>query len=138
MWGINGWNVAPEGIRPEGTVIQNEVMHTPMVQEGGAFIVTVQVPPNTAIDYGFLITRKRGSPDGIAPIWDGGENYQVLATADGIIEAKATPTLVKEVSRVLDRGHLFLIGSVILLSIWFSIYFLLGLGDRQLKLVDRP
>jgi hypothetical protein len=138
VWGINGWNVAPEGTRPDGTVIQNEVMHTPMVQEGGVFIAKVQVPLDTTIDYGFLITRKRGSPDAVAPIWDGSQDYQVIATADGIVEAKATPTLVKEVSRVLDSRHLFLIGSVILASAWFSIYFLLGLRDRQVKLEDTP
>jgi hypothetical protein len=38
VWGINGWNVVPEENRPAGTVVKNDVMHTPMVREGGTFV----------------------------------------------------------------------------------------------------
>ncbi|HYK77315.1 MAG TPA: hypothetical protein VEV16_10080, partial [Daejeonella sp.] len=32
IWGVNDWNIASE--KPKGTIIQDKVMHTPMVKEG--------------------------------------------------------------------------------------------------------
>src|SRR5688572_30020868 len=34
VWGVNGWQLTPEETRPMGTVVQEQVMHTPMTLKG--------------------------------------------------------------------------------------------------------
>jgi hypothetical protein len=59
VWGINGWTVVPEEIRLAGTVVKNDVIHTPMVHEGDTFVIKVHVPSGATLNYGFQIRRKR-------------------------------------------------------------------------------
>ncbi|MGH2521104.1 MAG: hypothetical protein ACRDH2_01260 [Anaerolineales bacterium] len=94
VWGINGWAAVPEALRPAGTTLENNVMHTPMTHEDGRFIAIVQAPSDAIVDYGFLITKMR---DGTAinPIWDGRDDYQALATQASVIEIKGGVTLDK-------------------------------------------
>jgi hypothetical protein len=89
VWGINGWSVVPAAIRPAGTVVRNGVMLTPMAPVGKRFVVKVQVPPGTAINYGFLITPKHHDTS-INPIWDGKQDYHRVVTQENIIEVQAT------------------------------------------------
>jgi hypothetical protein len=65
-------------------------MHTPMMRDGDVFLVKVQAPLGSKIDYSFFITKKRdGSP---APfIWDG--SYSTTSSPDGVIEVKAKVTV---------------------------------------------
>jgi hypothetical protein len=73
VWGVNGWQVAPEGQRPAGTVIGNDVMSSPMVQEGDHFVIQLQVALGTVVNYGFLIVEARdGTP---IQLWDGKDSY---------------------------------------------------------------
>lgn len=93
VWGMDGWNTLPESLRPSGTRIINNVMHTPMAKEGEIFKTTVQVPAGHSIDYGYLITR-RANGEAIEPIWDGGEGYQLRAESLGQpVETISTLTL---------------------------------------------
>jgi hypothetical protein len=79
IWGVNGWQVVPEGQQPEGTVIENNVMSSPMVREGDQFVIQVQVALGTLINYGFLITEARdGTP---FQLWDGKDSYVYNARA---------------------------------------------------------
>jgi hypothetical protein len=126
-WGINGWNVVPEEIRLAGTEVRNEVMHTPMIREGDTFVAKVQVPSGATFDYGFLITEKRGIFDVVRPVWNGDRDYQMIVSEDGVIEVKATLTLVKDVSKVIGIRLYLLVGIGILLVTWLSIFFFLRL-----------
>jgi hypothetical protein len=90
VWGINGWNVAPEDLRPAGTVIADSVMRTPMSREGDTFISRVEVPTGTTIDFGFLITRHSSGSE--VAVWeaDGAEDFHYTVTEDGNIEVEST------------------------------------------------
>lgn len=67
-WGIDGWQPVPEELRPQGTEVLGNLMHTPMLSEAGTFNATVQTPSNVTFEYGFLITRLSGGQ--IVSIWD--------------------------------------------------------------------
>lgn len=78
VWGVDGWKPLPQSIRPSGTELKNNLMHTPMMKEGEEFKTSVRVPAGYGIDYGFLITR-RANGEAIEPVWDGGEGYKISA-----------------------------------------------------------
>lgn len=96
VWGVNGWNVVPEEVRPIGTEIKDNVMHTLMRREDKAFVAKIQVPPGTTLDYGFLITKT--SNGGAVHIWedDGQQDYHTTVTKDGVIEVQSRLTLLQE------------------------------------------
>jgi len=85
VWGINGWGLVDEEQRPSGTVIKNRVMHTPMAQEGDAFVAKVQIPAGATIDYGFLVTKTRDEQ--AVQIWNSDEVYHIVAReGDSIVQ----------------------------------------------------
>src|SRR5687768_16267653 len=57
VWGIDGWQTLPEAIRPAGTLIDNNVMHTLMVREGDTFVTQVRSPLGVTLNYGFQIRK---------------------------------------------------------------------------------
>jgi hypothetical protein len=133
VWGLNGWHVAPEELRPVGTEIKSKVMHTPMTQEGDIFIAKIWLPIGTKIDYGFQITERRGLFNIVYPVWDGGDsNYQQIVLKDDVIEVKPTLILPNELSAVLDKKLYFLAGLGLLLISWLVLYFSLGFVDTGL------
>ena len=94
VWGINGWSVVPAAVRPIGTVLHNGVMLTPMAPVGKRFVGKVQVPPGTALNYGFLITPKHHDTS-TNPIWDGKPDYHKVVTQENVIEVPAAQTPAK-------------------------------------------
>jgi hypothetical protein len=91
VWGMAGWQVAPGELQPAGTDVIDHVMHTPMVRDGDVFFTEIRVPADTTIDYGFLITEKRGLFDIVQPTWDWGiEGYQTIVLEPGITEVQAS------------------------------------------------
>jgi mannosyltransferase len=135
VWGINEWNVVPEENRPAGTEIKDKVMHTPMVQEGDTFVAKVQVPSGATIDYGFLITEKRGVFDIIKAVWDGDQDYQMTVSEDGVVEVKSTLTLANDLSNVVNIKFYLLVGIGLLLVTWLSIFFFSGslVGEKSTR-----
>jgi ABC-type polysaccharide/polyol phosphate export permease len=113
VWGINGWNLVSEEIRPTGTVVKEAIMHTQMSRKGDTFIAKIRVPAGTTVDYGFLITKMH---DGtvIEPVWeaDGAQDYHSIAVQDGIIgvQTKLTLAPAQTVVTMLDNGVVLLIG----------------------------
>ncbi len=91
VWGLNGWNIAPNPLWPAGTIISNKVMHTPMILREGVFVTILRVPVDTLVDYGFQITKRRGLFDLVYPVFDG--NYSVRPIQDGQIDIQAKPGL---------------------------------------------
>lgn len=95
LWGVNGWAALPEEIRPVGTIVRDDIMQTPMVREGDTFVVQVQVPAGTTIDYGFLIT-KNWSGSAIEAVFDREGGYHTAATRDDVVEIQASLRLQRE------------------------------------------
>lgn len=95
VWGINGWQNVPEAVGKDETTIEEGLMNTQMVPSGDFYRATVQVPQGSTIDYGFLLTTPE-LPIDTDSIWDGDENYSVLADIDGFVEINSpyapTPT----------------------------------------------
>ena len=56
VWGIDGSEIAPAESQPEGTVIKDGMMHSPMIFRGDHHVVPIDLPDGTIIRYGFLIT----------------------------------------------------------------------------------
>jgi ABC-type polysaccharide/polyol phosphate export permease len=97
VWGINGWAIVPEIVRPEGTVLKEGVMRTPMIRQGDTFVAKIQVPSGTTIDYGFLITKGNNGVIG-KPIWEanGKEDYHTSVTQNNMIEVETRLTLTED------------------------------------------
>lgn len=96
VWGVNGWNPVPEVVRPPGTLVKNNVLHTPMVREkdGKSFAAKIRIPADATINYGFFITKTpRGSQ--IQPVWDG--SYSTSSQAGAVIDAHASSELLREI-----------------------------------------
>jgi hypothetical protein len=91
VWGLNGWHVVPETLRPAGTEVKDKIMRTPMIQEGDTFTIKVIVPAGIPIEYCFLITKTRGSFDITWPLFDG--NYREIPFENRLTEVKANLTL---------------------------------------------
>ena len=89
VWGMRGWNPLPEELRPAGTFLKDNVMHTPMSLEGDAFVARLSVPAWTAVDYSFLITKTRDGLE-IPALWDASDAYQLIVTQkDGSVEVRS-------------------------------------------------
>ncbi len=94
IWGIDGWKVAPEELRPSRTEQRGAVLYTPMARQGDLFLATLYVPVGTTIDYAFQITKARdGTP--IIPIVDtnGAPKKDFHTTVDRSGVADAQPTI---------------------------------------------
>jgi len=91
VWGINGWQHAPEALRPPGTIVPDKAMQTPLVRSDNTFTITIHVPSGTVIDYGFLITKTAtGTP---IKLWEGGLPF-LKAKVDALIEFESTASQV--------------------------------------------
>ena len=129
VWGINGWLPAPQELLPAGTVVKNNVLHTPMVRVADTFIVKLRVPAGTVLDYGFLAPRKQSIADVIWPVWpagdwNGDQGYQMTISHSGITELHGSQAM---------SGYLFSIdfGRSLLLAI--SALFGLSLAGTRIK-----
>jgi hypothetical protein len=129
VWGLNGWHVAPEELRPAGTEVKDKVMHTPMIREGDTFVAKVWVPVGTTIDYGFRITERRGIFDFVYADWDG--NYREVPSENSVTEVEAALPLAYYLSYVLDNGLYFLAGVGVLSCTWLVLFFFLGFVDQR-------
>jgi Gpi18-like mannosyltransferase len=89
VWGLNGWNSAPEALWPTGTQLRDGVTHTSMTRIGDTFRTVIRVPAGTSIDYGFLTTATRAGS--ATKIWEptGGHDYRAVAGGDRAIAIEA-------------------------------------------------
>jgi hypothetical protein len=94
LWGINSWKTVPEEDRPAGTSFRRGVMQTPMKNMGEYFSMTVPVPAEAVLDFGFLITRLEKDAD--VRIWDANGT-------DSIHRAVKEGSLIEIVSTVETR-----------------------------------
>jgi hypothetical protein len=93
VWGINGWQPMIEAVRPAGTLVIDNVMHTPMSRTGEIFVVEIPVPAGSRLDYRFLITETAsGSPVQVSE-GGGGEGYHDIVNESGITEIRSEISL---------------------------------------------
>jgi hypothetical protein len=85
VWGVNGWNPLPDALRPPGTLLKNNAMHTPMERSGEIFVIRVTAPANSVIDFGFLITRDAQGK--AVSIWDGNadQDYHIMLNFNSLV-----------------------------------------------------
>ncbi len=77
VWGIDGWNPLPIASQAMATAVQNNLMVTPMQQDGDLFVAELRLPESASLDYVFQITESEQK----APVnlWDtnNGQDYQI-------------------------------------------------------------
>lgn len=113
VWGVNGWKIVPETMRPAKTVVE-DVMYTHMEQKGNVFVAKVVVPSGTTVDYAFEITKKINGES--IDIWDTNgprppRDYHTTVLKDSIAKVNANLTMEQYIK--LGRG------------IYICLYFLL-------------
>ncbi len=57
-WGVNGWNILPD--KPAGTIVKGMIMRTPMIKSGEDYVVKINLPDSSTIDYYFSFTKPAG------------------------------------------------------------------------------
>ena len=121
VWGINGWALPPEAQRPVGTMVKENVLHTPMLLEEQAYVTRLQLPAGTTIDFGFLTTKDpQGNP---VNVWEanGGEDYRLTLTADKAldIQSQEKPKTGRDLPSYLVVGLYVLMGIIVILIVGF-------------------
>ena len=119
--GVNGWTLAAEGARPAGTVVEGNVMHTPMLKKDGVFVTQVHVAPGTVVDFGFLTTKDgRGKP---VEAWEanGTDDFHVTVNADTAQKVQSQLTLAtgRDLPSILIVALYILIGLLVILIVGF-------------------
>lgn len=123
VWGINDWKLQDKELRPEGSFIKENMLHTPMkLHAGGIFMVNLKVRPKTQIDYRFRITK--GLLGKEVDTWDSNradqKDYHTIVLSDNVVlinsKVKVRP---EEALSILDFSMPFLsISSTLLLLIF--------------------
>jgi hypothetical protein len=123
VWGIDGWSVLPEAMRPVGTVVYDGRMYTPMSGEDDTFVTSVQVPAGATIDYAFFITKSRHGADLEILDNNDADDYHTVATDGGVTGHKGMIMLEQaEDSSILEAALYLLVGLLILTSLGLVIY----------------
>lgn len=119
VWGIGGWKVLPEQLQPDGTIIQNGFMMTPMVKTGKVFTIALSVPRNVELDYRFLISNSQNG--GQVATWDPseGDGYHNQVQKDGstMIESWLQLNPAKDSTRIMAAGLYLLVGLVLVIIV---------------------
>src|SRR5260221_668572 len=91
VWGINGWGLAPEPMRPPGTLEKQKVLHTPMVRQREIFSTRLQAESGTRLDYALLITQDQHRT--LRDVWDTNSgpnrNYHTPVSHNNVVEMAA-------------------------------------------------
>ena len=61
-WGIDGWHAVPESSRPPGSVVKDNLVHSPMLRRGETFLLDIQMPPGAVFDFFFVNKTREGGP----------------------------------------------------------------------------
>lgn len=121
IWGLNNWGYATD--QPVGTVIKDKVMHSPMGWEAGDFVITLNVPDSSTVDYLFEYTRVQGPFRASFTYLDINELhdqkfYHTLVKGDEVIRISpdpGKPKLVTQLSFLAYAAFIFLFISAIAL-----------------------
>ena len=121
VWGLNGWSLAPEEERPTGTVVEGDVLHTPMLKEEGIFVTRLQVAPGSVVDFGFLTTKD--SQGEAVDVWvaNGTDDYHVTVNQDTVqeIQSQLATKPSRDLPSFLVVGVYILVGLLVILVVGF-------------------
>jgi lipopolysaccharide transport system permease protein len=94
VWGVDGWSSIDEELWPAGTMIKQNLMYTPLQKEGNSFNSSLQVPPGTTVDFGFLFSIPQGD-NPVEPFWEGNgqEDFHILVEDNGKIDIRSSLVL---------------------------------------------
>jgi hypothetical protein len=121
VWGLNGWTLAPEEGRPTGTLVEENIMRTPMPNDGGTFVARLPVLPGTVVDFGFLTTRD--SKGNVVEVWEanGSDDYHVTVNHDTVqkVQSQLALKTSRDLPSILVIGIYILIGVLVILIVGF-------------------
>ncbi len=94
VWGIDGWKIVPEAASAADTTISEDLMNTRMIRRGDNFQVSILVPQDSIIQYGFSF---KGHEDTVDPekAWTWIGEYSLHAHDDGavvFVDSHTVPT----------------------------------------------
>ena len=107
-WGVNGWNLLPENVRPLGSAVIDGAHQVLMSRRGNLFTATAWAPRASRMNFGFLITRKRALLERVAQAWFP-ERLVSTRILNKVFTAELQPTWVYDNhpdfhTEVVDRG----------------------------------
>lgn len=126
VWSTNDWALDTfEMTRPEGTVMKDGLIYTPMGRDGDTFVTRLRVPAGATIDYRFLRTDRHGDSIVESRDTNGGAGYRTIAIAAGVAGVNGTllEGSAQPFSAILQVGLYLLGGIVVILSIGLILYF---------------
>lgn len=79
VWGVDDWRPLPVLSQVVGTAVRDNLMITPMQQDGDSFVAEVLLPAGAQFDYVFQVTATRRQVP--VDLWDtrAGQDYQIAA-----------------------------------------------------------
>lgn len=133
VWGVDGWALVPEALRPAGTVLWKTAMATPMMPVDDGFVISVQVPRGTTIDYLFHITQ---APSGVTvDAWEGNgapdQDYHTVAQEAGVADVQSTASLAEQVFASPGDSTLQWYGVLTLLALGLLLGLVLAFRSRD-------
>ena len=75
VWGVNGWQKVESNRQPPETIVDGQLMRTPMIDRGDFFSAKLQVPKNARLDYTFQVTQTQSGQ--IAPGTELDNKFQI-------------------------------------------------------------
>jgi hypothetical protein len=133
VWGVNGWTLPPEALRPAGTVLLKNGMSTPMLPADDGFVISMQVPRGTTIDYIFHITR---APSNVTvEAWEGNgapdQDYHTVAQDAGVVDVQSATSLAEQTFGSAGDSTLQWYGVLALLAVGLVFGLVLALRSRD-------
>jgi hypothetical protein len=137
VWGVDGWGIVAEAIRPVGTVLKDGLMHTPLARDGEWFTTRVLAPAGSTVEYGFLITKTSAGAEINPAFWEGNDNFRFTATGEEVIEVESQIS-IGEATKLPGQFSFLLYLLVGLGILGFAAFMLINLpSNKVLAEIDR-
>ena len=71
IWGMNDWQLVDEAHWPADTRVKENALHTKLKKAGNVYSVTLQLPADSSLRYGFMIRKSEPRSQDDEYVWDG-------------------------------------------------------------------
>jgi hypothetical protein len=133
-WGINGWNLVPRAVGIRGTVIEKNLMKTPLTREGVYLVARIDVPQGAILDYGFTLNDRRGLFDYVTPVWERPKDHPRVEAGE-IIVARGAPSAPDAIREIVDAWPIVVGAALGFAAVWAGVALVIG---RLGRLRPRP
>ena len=117
VWNTPDWIAnSLKSIQPEGTVVQDGWLVTPMEREGDTFVAQVRVPSGVTLDYSFLITQSRSGAAADIRDTNGEEGYSTVTSPAGVVAVEGVQGEAGKAAVIFEVMFYLLLGLVIILG----------------------